>query len=737
MNKEKFNSMINILTENANYNTFMDLQINEELSARQKMELYGPLKKTITELHNSNNYEKSLNLCNFYIEKINLDISDIYIDRSNVLIYISKFDDALEDCNKAIELNPNNINGYFNLAGTYSNMKNYDKSIEIYSSLLDDQKFKEKKILSIDGLLIETFKANKLELLNSSLIKILELKSQSSLILHLFSRICLINFMDISPYENLISSFNTNIIKENISNEQSYQAIQILIQFIENNINQLSDSINILLDLYYYSVVIYKKLSNPSYVNFITNTLSKINKIEKYIKNTKNIDRKNNILGKIDEYEIFLYREIFIENISIESYEKYCLRNERNLYISKDPDYKYDFEEKILIELIEEYKSRAISYEYDHDYKGALEKINFAIDIYKNGFDMDVDIYCDDNHGKYNNLYNSIDKFDLFFTFNDLIDQEEQHETKIKNQEILIKHEEQHKIELQQAKLDERNNIFQAVSHTLSNILVSQNVVIKNLSSDHLLSDAKKLKLYHKIMASLMDSIQLAFTNDKKIGQSKIKFYNENASNTISLFHIFYFCLNMNLQYLLEGVGKWEGINELFFEITDSNEDEIDEYIESISKDDNLSILDFIETDIDKFVGTFNGDMFNRISKYFDIKISNLKDIYVKQDEYTFSIFFIIFTELTKNMLKYGTIRDKGSMSFSIKSSVNEDKSTSIIFSNLTSNYAKNEGNTLQGLQMVKAFSEVLGSFDKNSTNISDEYNKFDITIKLENIKGA
>ena len=59
-----------------------------------------------------------------------------YLKEASKSISLRKFNQAIEFLNKAIELNPNYIQAYFNRGETYSKIKDYDKAINDYTKVL-------------------------------------------------------------------------------------------------------------------------------------------------------------------------------------------------------------------------------------------------------------------------------------------------------------------------------------------------------------------------------------------------------------------------------------------------------------------------------------------------------------------------------------------------------------------------------------------------------------------------
>ena len=280
--------------------------------------------------------------------------------------------------------------------------------------------------------------------------------------------------------------------------------------------------------------------------------------------------------------------------------------------------------------------------------------------------------------------------------------------------ELKIKHKLEKQI-LQQ-------NIMQAVSHTLGNMLFVQKAITQNLLSSKTLEyDVKRLQLFQTVTASVLDSIKVAFGGNI---ENNIEFFSKNTGERISLISVFYFALSINLENLLEAAGYWEKIYDNFFYINAQNEDELIENTEIIQKNDDFRVLELTDDDINRFISFFHSKNGNLLNEKFKINLKALKSIYLERESYTFSIIFTILQELIKNMFKYGSIDIDNK--FIINSE--ENKGFYIInFENNVKIEEKNKIGTLRGLEMIKLFSKILGGFNKKINN-----DKFLITIKIK-----
>ena len=269
-----------------------------------------------------------------------------------------------------------------------------------------------------------------------------------------------------------------------------------------------------------------------------------------------------------------------------------------------------------------------------------------------------------------------------------------------------------------------QENIMQAVSHTLGNMLFVQKAITKNLSSSKNIElDIKKLQLFQTVTASVLDSIKVAFGGNI---ENNIEFFSEDTEDRISLLSIFYFSLSVNLENLLEAAGYWEDIYDNFFCINETNEDTIIESTELIQKNNDFRVFELTDDDINKFISFFHSKAGILINEKFQINTKAIEPIYIERESYSFSIIFTILQELMKNMFKYGYIDLDNK--FVINSKEDDDFYT-IYFENNVKIEEKNKIGTLRGLEMIKLFANILGGFKKE---LKDD--KFIITIKIKKI---
>jgi hypothetical protein len=307
---------------------------------------------------------------------------------------------------------------------------------------------------------------------------------------------------------------------------------------------------------------------------------------------------------------------------------------------------------------------------------------------------------------------------------------------------INIEKEIAHKeVEHEREKNKLKTRIFQAMSHTIGSFVWSDKLIINKIregrSSEN---DIRRLELFNDLILSIMNSIKIAYSSDEIINCTLDKDieFSKNPKN-ISLYHLFYFCFNINLERLIRGDEGWGSTRKSFFFLDKKDKTNywksID-YFESIQNSPNFLISSLSEDAITNFIEFFKSNVLQKVNRYFDIQINELKNLYVIRNSYTFSVLFVIFLELTKNMFRYGSIKDKVKRIFKIYT-VSDKEYFHINFINFVhkSSFVVKEG-TLQGLAMVQEFSKVLGNFKKDEKPFENSnFNKFSIELSIRKKK--
>ena len=81
-------------------------------------------------------YEKAIEDYNKAIE-LNPNDAEVYTNRGNPYYKLKRYEKAIEDYSKAIKLNPNDAVAYYNRGNAYDELKRYEKAIEDYSKAIE------------------------------------------------------------------------------------------------------------------------------------------------------------------------------------------------------------------------------------------------------------------------------------------------------------------------------------------------------------------------------------------------------------------------------------------------------------------------------------------------------------------------------------------------------------------------------------------------------------------------
>lgn len=284
---------------------------------------------------------------------------------------------------------------------------------------------------------------------------------------------------------------------------------------------------------------------------------------------------------------------------------------------------------------------------------------------------------------------------------------------------------------------DLRTNIFQGVSHTISNIMLGNKSITKRIKSGtSSMNDVNRLELLNNLVLSTMNAIKLVFSNeDIVLSRAQDELFCEKINDGISLHDLLYFCLNINLYYLVVGEGEegWATIRNIFFSINRYDKKDIREklnMLKAMRKAPFFSISELSEEEISGFVNTFQSEQFQSVQRFFMIQIQELESLYVKKESYTFSVLFIILLELTKNMLRYGTIQNKDARKFIMKTETDGDNVVLTLTNTCQKSRLNLKESTLKGLAMIQEFSKVLGRFEKAEKEI-EHTDLFEFTTRL------
>ena len=84
----------------------------------------------------SGKYENIIDNLRKTIELLDLKDSSAYCNRGYIYLQMNQYQKALDDYNKAIELDPNNSTAYHNRGYIYNELKEYQKAIDECSKAL-------------------------------------------------------------------------------------------------------------------------------------------------------------------------------------------------------------------------------------------------------------------------------------------------------------------------------------------------------------------------------------------------------------------------------------------------------------------------------------------------------------------------------------------------------------------------------------------------------------------------
>ena len=291
----------------------------------------------------------------------------------------------------------------------------------------------------------------------------------------------------------------------------------------------------------------------------------------------------------------------------------------------------------------------------------------------------------------------------------------------------------EHKRELNEL----RTNIFQAVSHTISNIMLANKSITKRIrNGTNSVNDVNRLELLNDLVLSTMKAVKLAFSKENiVVSKAPDDLSWEKIKDSISLHDLLYFCLNINMNYLVSGEGEeaWATIRNVFFFV---NKYDRKNYLNKLSmlkelrKSPHFSIFELSEDQTANFVDVFWSEQFQPVHQFFGVQIEELRNLYVKKNSYTFSVLFIILLELTKNMLRYGTIENREARKFVMRSETDDDYIILTLANVCQKSRLNLKESTHKGLTMIQEFSKVLGKFEKAEKDIGDsDFLEFTTTL--------
>lgn len=147
--KEAQNIFVQLLQNSSNpvYNYYLGLSFEKDDNLSKALQYYtiasemdpyyfkSNYKKAVM-LVNAQDYEAVLKISNRFIQINELDVEFLKL-RGQVLFVQKNFKDAIQDFNKLISLNQTDVFIFEKLAASYYENREYDKSIGIYTTLID------------------------------------------------------------------------------------------------------------------------------------------------------------------------------------------------------------------------------------------------------------------------------------------------------------------------------------------------------------------------------------------------------------------------------------------------------------------------------------------------------------------------------------------------------------------------------------------------------------------------
>jgi len=612
--------------------------------------------------------EKAMNL-NSLDNKLHELLAKIYFEQI-------KYEEVARIYKKLLKKEPNNPNYHYKLGKTYDYMKSYEKAIESYRKAISISPENIDFYTRLREIYIITKKYNEL-------IEILDIivKLKPNILNYYYLIVFCIKE---KRYERAVFYLET---MDNLQDEKIFKKLTLYIQIL-NELNK-----------------------NPEENNKLKDKFNKI--IKNYIKEIISKDKNNNEYLEIFSYDTFnefinikFLTTIEVLAITIKNDIKSIKIYEEIAVLIDKEQYKKILELDIKKESFYNQMKHIVENHKDNKILSIKLKLSLLKELKKNI-----------NNNFKNNCILSNNISSVYMGLTDWLQDKSDNIIRKQEQEIA-------EIELQKEKEKTilRQNIMQAVSHTLGNMFAVQKAITKNLvGSDNLEEKVKRLELFQTITSSVLDSIKVAFGGNI---ENNIDFFNKALDNRISVYSIFYFALNINLDNLLKAAGFWDIIYNDFFKINKNNEDEVISLTDNIRNSKTFKILYLSDEEIAKFTNYFNSKEMNVVNDKFSIDINFLKDIYVEKESYTFAIIFTILQELVKNILKYGITSKEDRIIIKV---IENNHDFTINFKNKIKQKKINKIGTLKGLEMIKLFSEIFGGFSKKIEN-----NNFEIEIKIK-----
>ncbi len=624
------------------------------------------------------NYAEALNDCNKCIELAPND-ADFYLKRGDCYMSMENYAEALNNFNKAIELDPKDACNYQRRGGCYGRMENYGEALNDFNKAIEvDPKNAHNYNIRGDYYMeIENY-AEALSDFNEAV----RLAPESPLhYLHIVN--CYYTMGEKKKSLESLVCF-----KEKLENDPFLKKSSIAWKMSRKILGKIAMDHSLS-----FTLKVFEVLLDLKELKFSKNYLELINFLD-------NSDFKN------DE---------FPENI--QSVIHKVFKNYPNFDKSLSEVFKRDGKELFFIQtklaIIEIVWAKTVWSDFEqHIYFSGTNLLPFHTIIKEERESEDKE-----KQFKQQTVF-----MFLYIIINKAL-QERNVEVVEKNEREKARAEIEHERKLN----DLRTNIFQAVSHTISNIMLANKSITKRIKvGTNSVNDVNRLELLNDLVLSTMKAIKLAFSReDIIVSKAPDDLSFEKMKDGISLHDLLYFCMNINMNYLVSGEGEeaWATIRNMFFFI---NKYDKKNYLNKLSmlkelkKSPHFSISELSEDQIASFVDAFWSEQFQPVHQFFDIQTEDIRNLYVKKDSYTFSVLFIILLELTKNMIRYGTIEDREARKFTMKSETEGDYIVLSLANVCQKSRLNLKESTLKGLAMIQEFSKVLGKFEKAEKNIGD-----------------
>ena len=524
--------------------------------------------------------------------------------------------------------------------------------------------------------------------------------------------------MNTNKFNTLLKTVNMNsdykTVLDTNNSEFSLENIHQLLGFTTENVSAWNieksfDIFSKIIDLYSTETNVCFPLNSIALYSFIFTKLEEENNYPMMLKFVKKFnslvdeDYDKLIVEVFDiyvkyNYEIInIYEKTIKNSKKIKPYIDLAINN-----ISKAIDCYRKGNEYDDDTLIEAYKKITELYKKIGNYELAQSCISSAISIYRQY--RGLDIILDEVHNKYNDLDEKDDDFGLFMEYNDL-------EDKIFEQDIKFSERQKHLIELNRAKLEEKNEIIAKISHSIKNLVANiieplEDMKNNNSNSPQIVNNALKgANIIREIVNSMNSSLK---------GSREDFIYDANHNNSddaMTFEQIIIESIKTSVTNMFDGKFFKNFVSKYFS--TRDNFIEAKNEWSSISK--NTHIEDYLE-----FLETYFLKLEINVDDIKDYKIGNEKGSAIK--------FLILLQEIILNAVKYSAFipKDERIIRFSMK---NIDDLITLNIENNFDPEIKTKSSGL-GKEIISNMSNLLKAKYKK---IVDK-NKYNVNLKFDNL---